>query len=221
MPTKHVVKQGEHLSGIAGKYGFSDYKTIWDDPENAELKAKRRNPHVLHPGDVLSIPDRKAKTLSGATGQKHRFVLSKTQLTLRLKLQKAFGRPISNTACDLLVETEKHELRTDGDGRLSHAISADAHGAGLLIREEAAVNGKQVTIETGIPIRIGHLDPVEETSGQIARLANLGYYRAPLDKVDKDELLSSIEEFQCENNLPVTGICDSTTQAKLKEVHGC
>ena len=31
-----------------------------------------------------------------------------------------------------------------------------------------------------IPIKIGHLDPLDEVTGQAARLANLGYYFAPL-----------------------------------------
>jgi hypothetical protein len=31
MPAKHKIKQGEHLSSIAKKYGFADYHTIWDD----------------------------------------------------------------------------------------------------------------------------------------------------------------------------------------------
>jgi hypothetical protein len=70
------------------------------------------------------------------------------------------------------------------------------------------------------PVRIGDLDPVNEETGQMARLANLGYYRASLDKPDQDELLSAIEEFQCDNKLAVDGDCGPKTQAKLKEVHG-
>ena len=71
-----------------------------------------------------------------------------------------------------------------------------------------------------VPLKIGHLDPVEHSSGQVGRLANLAYYRLPVEPVDKAEFLSAVEEFQCEQGLTVDGICGSATQAKLKQVHG-
>ena len=72
-----------------------------------------------------------------------------------------------------------------------------------------------------MPTRIGHLDPVEEPSGQMARLTNLGYYLGPEGEIDAHQLRSAIEEFQCDHSLPVDGKCGSQTQAKLKQVHGC
>src|SRR5262249_8508870 len=76
-----------------------------------------------------------------------------------------------------------------------------------------------------IPIKVGHLDPVEEVSGQQARLNNLGYFAGPLEGKTEEEnqalFLSAIEEFQCDHGLRVDGICGPQTQAKLKEVHGC
>ena len=38
---------------------------------------------------------------------------------------------------------------------------------------------------------------------------------------DADALESAVEEFQCDNNLTVDGICGPVTQAKLKQVAGC
>ena len=70
-----------------------------------------------------------------------------------------------------------------------------------------------------LPIKIGYLDPVEEVSGQIGRLDNLGYF--PGDGTDEDQFKSAIEEFQCDNGLTVDGDCGPGTQAKLKEIHGC
>jgi len=49
----HTVAQGEHLSGIAAKYGFQKVATIWEHPDNAGLKSKRKNPHILLPGDKI------------------------------------------------------------------------------------------------------------------------------------------------------------------------
>ncbi len=71
-----------------------------------------------------------------------------------------------------------------------------------------------------IPLKIGHLDPVDVQTGQIARLNNLGYFAGPLDPLDEKLLLSAIEEFQCDKGLQVDGKCGLKTQAKLVEVHG-
>jgi hypothetical protein len=220
MSKKHVVCQGEHLAGIAGQYGLHDFRIIWNHPDNAELKKKRLDPGVLYPGDIVSIPDLETGTYDRATEQRHSFVLSRTGLTLCLKLERALYQPIGDTPCELSLEQGRFDLVTDPDGTLSHPISDSANQAALLVKENINVNGDPVLFETGMNIRIGHLDPVEEASGQVARLSNLGYYRASIDKIDNDELVSAIEEFQCDNGLPLTGVCDGVTQAKLREVHG-
>jgi N-acetylmuramoyl-L-alanine amidase len=76
-----------------------------------------------------------------------------------------------------------------------------------------------------IPIKIGHLDPVDELSGQQARLNNLGYFAGPFEEKSEEEnktmFLSAVEEFQCDHSLVVDGKCGPNTQAKLKQVHGC
>jgi hypothetical protein len=52
----HTVQQGELLSRIAKASGFRDYRTIWNDPKNADLRRRRHNPHHLFPGDVVWVP---------------------------------------------------------------------------------------------------------------------------------------------------------------------
>jgi hypothetical protein len=54
----HEVKQGEHLFRIAYQYGFRNPFTIWNDPDNSDLRDLRSNPNVLFPGDQLATPDR-------------------------------------------------------------------------------------------------------------------------------------------------------------------
>jgi hypothetical protein len=49
MSSFHIVQQGEHLSGIAAKFGFSSFRTIWQHPENAELKKLRKDPNPDEP----------------------------------------------------------------------------------------------------------------------------------------------------------------------------
>ncbi|HEY6945459.1 MAG TPA: LysM domain-containing protein, partial [Candidatus Acidoferrum sp.] len=71
MSETHIVEQGEHLSQIAKKYGFPDYKIVWDHPENADLKKLRKNPNILFPGDQVFIPDKEEKEESGPTDKRH------------------------------------------------------------------------------------------------------------------------------------------------------
>jgi N-acetylmuramoyl-L-alanine amidase len=65
------------------------------------------------------------------------------------------------------------------------------------------------------------LDPLDEGSGWRVRLNNLGYDAGESDDADNPRLRSAIEEFQCDYDLTVDGICGPQTQAKLLERHGC
>ena len=121
----HIVQQGEHLSGIAHKYGFRDYHAIWDQPENASLRKRRLNPHVLNPGDQIHIPEKTSQSLPAATGQMHHFRLGGKQLKLRLAVKDWNGNPIKNTPCTLTIEKQTYELTTDGNGIVSQEISPD------------------------------------------------------------------------------------------------
>jgi hypothetical protein len=222
MSTIHKVVQGEHISGIARQYGYTDYQTIWNHPDNADLKTQRQNPNVLYPGDSVSIPDKAPKQLPKPTDQRHKFTKQDSPLSLQIKLAKSYLGPIANTQCQLSVDTDQYDLTSDGTGLIQHSISKTATKARLVINDTITVKGQKVPWPTQLDIQIGYLDPVDQVSGQIGRLSNLGYYRLPLDQVDQDELESAIEEFQCEAGLkPVDGICGPATQAKLKQVHGC
>ena len=209
-----VVNQGDHLSRIAKQYGFADYRTIWNHPENAELKKARVNPHVLYPGDRLFLPERQLREESGATDQKHQYVVRTPELMLRVVLENVYEHPIASARCELRGDVEA-ELTTDGDARLERPISPLVRNLRLTVREQ-----RTAICDTALPLRVGDLDPVEETSGQQARLNNLGYYTGPVGRPDARLLKLAIEEFQCENSLVVDGICGPNTQRKLKEVHG-
>jgi hypothetical protein len=210
MPS-HTLRQGDHLSRVAQQYGFRDYRLIWDDPQNADLKKKRGNPNVLLPGDVLFIPAKQQKTETRPTTDVHTFRLKAARLMLRLVVRDFDNRPIPGTACELEVEGRKYALTTDGQGRIQQAIPATAENAVLRI----------AVLEMELPVKIGHLDPPDETSGWRQRLINLGYHFNPLDDGDETKLSHAIEEFQCDHGLKVTGQLDSATQAKLKDEHGC
>ena len=216
----HTVVQGEHLSGIAKKYGFTSYKPLWDHPQNAALKKERQNPNVIFPGDKVFIPDVRPKQVGRATGQAHRFVLKTDKLKLRLVLEDMYEKPMDNAECELNIDGQMLKLRTDGTGKIELDIQPETQTTTLTIKDPRTPRSG-----VAIPIRIGHMDPVDKESGQHARLNNLGYFAGPVDgKTEKENhalFLSAVEEFQCDHALGVDGKCGPATQAKLKQVHGC
>src|SRR5579863_1672052 len=265
----HIVEQGEHLSSIAKDNGFRDYHTIWDDPHNAQLKKQRVNPNVIFPGDSVFIPDKEQREESRNTTKRHQFVVRKPGLKLRLVLEDLYEKPIANAKCQLIVESEIFDLISDGAGKIEHDIPLKAKTGVLVIDDEQTPAN-----DIQIPLKIGHLDPVDRVSGQKARLNTLGYFAGEIDaqgdaedqdqsapadndleneqsasdesdakneqpasaeasandeqvasggKDDekKEQFRSAIEEFQCDHDLKVDGLCGPVTQAKLKQVHGC
>jgi N-acetylmuramoyl-L-alanine amidase len=216
MPDYYTVQQGDHLSKIAKDNGFTDYTVIWNHPENADLKKQRQNPNVLLPGDQIFVPDMEEKQESGATDKRHTFTVDKKILKLRLVLEDIYEKPIAGAQCALLVGDQTFQVTTDGQGKLEQEIPLDSTEAFLAIRGDQTPFANEV-----IAIKIGHLDPIDELSGQIARLNNLGYFPGNLDGSDADAFQSAVEEFQCDHGLKVDGDCGPKTQAKLKEVHGC
>jgi hypothetical protein len=203
MAETYIVGEGEHLSGIAADHGFSDFHTIWDDPQNAGLKAIR-DPHVLFPGDELFIPDPKTKTENGSTGKVHLFELSTAPLFLRLRVQDMDARPVLNTPCDLHVElNDAASKNTDKAGLVAPDEQIDPKaGVGELIvhlQRPPANDGDPPPPEQTLKfdLKIGALNPEIKLSGQQARLNNLGYF-AGFTLDDLEQLLWAAEEFECD-----------------------
>lgn len=206
---RYRVEQGDHLSGIAARFGLPKFEIIWDHPENAALKAERKNPHILYPGDELYIPEHEAKHHDKPSDDKHRFKVSAPSLYLRIRMKDLFGETLACMPCELDIEDRTIKLTTDAQGMLEHRVTATAQEAILRIQGRARY------------LKIGHLDPIETRSGWRERLRNLGFYDVePDDANDAPELEAAVRMFQERHGLVVDGICGPRTQAKLKEVHG-
>ena len=210
MSSSHTVAPGEHISGIAERYGFRDFQTLWDHADNAALRELRSEPHVLLPGDVVVIPDKTVRTESRTTDQAHRFRVSSHPLKLRLALTDYHNLPIVGAACELTVQGKTISLTSDGDGIIETTIPKDATEGRLKVPE----------LDLEMPVKIGHLDPVDDDSGWQGRLVNLGYYGGAVGDDEPEMLRYAIEEFQCDHQLKVTGELDGATRAKLLEAHG-
>lgn len=203
----YTVKQGDYLASITEEAGFLSWKTLWDDGANASIKAKR-NPNVLYPGDVVTVPIRQRKEESVATGEKTTFETIGDPLTVKLVVLSWDGTPISTTDVQFKLDSTE-AVKTAEDGSAKKNIKATGPKEGDL------------TVQTySMPLKLGHLDPAEEFSGQVWRLNNLGYRAGEPANADDLAFRSAVEEFQCDNGIAVTGRCDTATQDKLRTVHG-
>jgi hypothetical protein len=206
----HEVKQGEHVYRIARQHGLTNLELVWGDPQNAALSQERKNPHVLFPGDQLFVPEKQQKVEQQRTTAIHTFQINVQPLRPKLVVEDESDEPLANETCRLNVQGEIEERTTDVEGRLDKQIPELAEDAML------SIHGVE------IPIKIGHLDPVDKVTGQLARLNNLGYDAGEMGEADDQKFRSAVEEFQCDAEIkPITGICDQETQDKLKFEHGC
>lgn len=163
------------MAAIAARYGFSDYRDIYEDPANAALKAKRPNPSLLFPGDVIEVPERKPTIFECDTGKTHSFELKPKKRLLRMRLEEIDGAPIADMPVKLVTsDKQTFETVTDKDG---------------IFKQELPLKTKRVTLHAGAilrHIRIADLDPMQDTpdggvSGMQARLKNLGFYPGRID----------------------------------------
>jgi hypothetical protein len=215
MAQYHTVEQGEHLALIAKNNGFASYTTIWDHDNNANLKETRENPFVLFPGDQVFIPDKETKQVEVNSGQSSRFRVKQDKLLLRLVLDQQFGEPLKNAECEVHIDARVKNVVSGDDGTIDIEVPASAGGGELIIK-----GNEQRPEGIVIPFKIGHLDPVEEIPGQVARLNNLGYFAGSTETIDESLLASAVEEFQCDHGLKVNGVCGEATRTKLRAIHG-
>src|SRR5205823_8856403 len=160
MSINYSVKEGDCISSIAFENGFFP-DTIWNNPNNAELKAKRKDPNILMPGDVVFVPDKRIKELSEPTNQVHKFRVKNVPAKLNLRLLFD-GEPRRSETFTLDIDGKISIDKTDSDGNIKISIPPNAK------------NGK-LTIGTGerkmeYDLELGRLDPVDKISGVQARL---------------------------------------------------
>lgn len=205
---KHTVRQGECLGSIAFENGLF-WETLWNHPENAGLKQKRKNPNILLPGDEVFIPVREEKTETCATEKKHRFRLKGVPAKLRLRLLED-DKPSTNIPYTLDIDGELFSGTTDAEGRLEHSIPPNAQKGKLVIGDS----------QDEYLLDFGHLDPISEVTGIQARLNNLGFGCGNIDGIVGPKTEASLRLFQEKNGLELTGQANQQTLDKLKEAHG-
>jgi hypothetical protein len=218
MPWVHIVEPGECLASIARHYGVADYRVIYDHDLNEELRRARPNPHVLHPGDRIVIPESDAKAFRVPTDRTHVFEVKRPKVFLRLDvLGHAAGTGVQARYELRLDDATEAQTGTIGaDGRLDVAVAASAMRGELTLLE---VDTDEI-IDV-IEIRIGGLDPVTTTSGLRSRLRRLGFDCGDRDGEELDELTrNALAFFQRVHEIDEAGEPGAATQAKLVELTG-
>lgn len=211
MPEKYTVKSGDCISSIAFERGFFP-DTIWNHPDNANLKQKRGDPNILMPGDVVNVPDKRLNEVSKPEEHLHKFKLKGVPAKLHLRLLHE-GAPLKNEPFRLDVDGRLIQGKTDSDGNIRTSILPNARRAKLIV----GTGAQQVEYS----LDLGHLAPIGEASGVKKRLYNLGYYTGEFDPQDSDALHKAISSFEVDQKLAVTGKMTDETLKKLKEVYGC
>lgn len=208
MPKVHKVKQGESVASIAYAHGLLP-STIWDDPQNSEIKERRSDPNVLAVGDEIFVPDNKIKWVSMSTDKKHKLVRRSVPEKLQIRFLDASGEPRAGISYEFEIDGEVRSGTTNDKGEVIESIMPDANQATIRFSEEELYR-----------VKIGHLDPVTEITGLQARLRNLGYYEGEVDGDLGEVTARALRSFQSkEDGLESTGEADDATLEQLIDVY--
>jgi N-acetylmuramoyl-L-alanine amidase len=204
-----MVRQGDSAASIAYEHGFF-WQTIWDHPDNTELREARENPNVLNPGDVIFIPDKERKEVTGQTGKCHRFRRKGIPEKLRVQLLNEDDEPRSNLPYILDIDGDLFRGETDGDGFIEQVVPPNSRHGRLILGESE---------DEEYQLQLGHLDPSDHVSGIQERLKNLGIYDGEITGAMDGGTIDALREFQREKELEQTGELDDETRQQLEALH--
>jgi len=208
---QYTVKQGDCMLSIAEDFGLL-WETIWNHPENAQLKQLRKDPNILFPGDVVTVPEKDLRVESAQTEKVNKFVVKTPQAQVRLRLLDFKRRPRANLAYTATVDGVLSSGRSDGDGYITLAVAPNAREVKLAVTERSRTD--QYTLP------LGAIDPIEEISGVQQRLTNLGYACASENGTMGEQTKTAIRALQVEKGLKATGELDDATRQAVLQMHG-
>ncbi len=207
----HNVVQGDCFLSIAENYGFF-WETLWNHPNNAALKQKRKDPAIIYPGDVVFVPEKRIKEVSEPTNQVHKFKMKNVPAKFHIRLLDDDDSPRANLNYVLEIDGQEFTGTTDGNGAISISIPPKAKNGKLVLTDEGE--------EEEYDLYLGQLDPIEEISGVQARLKGLGYYNGESSQAINPETEQALKDFQEANNLEPTGQLDDALRSKIESIYG-
>lgn len=210
----HTVSPNDTLFTIARRYGFRNWRVIYEHPNNQQLREQRPDPMVLAPGDSVFVPDKEPSLFSAATGRSHRFRLHARTCFLSVYLQDETGAPYGGCKYEIRVPGQQPlQGSTSEAGLVSHEVGDDVTEAELSLWTDP---GDPREVSQWI-LRIGALDPIDTVSGVQSRLNNLGYYGGEITGVMDDATRAALRDYQRRSlaHAAPTGEIDEQTRRGL------
>ncbi|MBL9025498.1 MAG: peptidoglycan-binding protein [Myxococcales bacterium] len=210
----YVIRQGDYLTKLAHTMGF-DPDTIWNHAKNEQIRKKRPNKDLLHPGDILWVPDEaEHRRLLIRAGSDNRYVARVPGVYVAVKVTIG-GEPLVKEPFRILGLGEPIEGETDDKGYIRAGVPVH-------VRE---IEVYLPSLDRTLRLRVGDLDPVDTVSGIKKRLMHLGYYQPTRVGVenaaaDGDALVSALKTFQSDRGLTPNGKLDESTAKALTGDHG-
>ncbi len=209
----YTVKQGDCISSIANQSGFF-WETLWSDPNNANLKNRRKNnPNALQPGDTVFIPAKRRKEESCSPTMRHTFRILGVPVRFNVKLLDQYGQPRVGIPYTLQIDSKKTQGNTPADGAISEIIAPNAKKATLTLTPREMP-------EEVYNFNLGYMNPTDDAGGAQGRLKNLGYYKGTINSNLDDNTVAAIKQFQEDAGLPQSGEVDAATKSALEARHG-
>lgn len=238
----YSVNQGECVASIAFKSGLHP-DTLWNHPENSELKNLRKDPSVLAPGDSIFIPEKEIAPVSAASEQKHRFRRKGLPEILRIVLEDNHGDPRSNVNYTIDVDGTSEDGQTGDDGLIEFPIQPDASECDIYIEPEvediAEGEGKMaLMLEDGSGYEFVEIGPGEEEEEpedtHEPEREHYAFALGGLDPLDTEDgfkhrlanlgydtadLEKATKAFQEQAGLEATGANNSDTRSAIGDSH--
>ena len=174
----YIVRKHEHLDQIAFNFGF-DADTVWNDEKNRRLRESGRSPNLLCAGDILHIPEQKTKWAGMALEESNPYGAKVTTSWINLVFEDG-GQAVANEPCIIGLGGVEKDAMTSGGGSLSFEMP-HTHREGYVFFPRL---DKTYIVQVG-------LDPVQENSGRLERLGNLGL-RELFSSVEGHDLMQSL-----------------------------
>ncbi|MEO8126131.1 MAG: peptidoglycan-binding domain-containing protein [Bryobacteraceae bacterium] len=206
MSENYTAQPGDYMELIAEKFGFRDYRIIYDHPNNSHIKKFRPNPHILYPGDSIFIPDMDPGHEPADTDKKHKFVLKSHKIKLILYIRRN-GKPFANQSYKLTVGLQTQAGKTAADGLIEKDIPVGEPVGVLTFTGSPPYTRK---------LNLGFLHPISKRSGRQMRLNNLGFGCGAPSGDESDAYTAAIRAFQRRYQLTVTGSFNQHTLDKLR-----
>lgn len=207
----HTVRQGECVDSVAYANGHF-WETLWQDPENRDLKTERRDPNILKAGDRLWVPAMRPEEVSRAVDARHRFRRKGVPAMFRARFMFN-GRPRADIPFDAVVDN-RHvaEGCTTCEGVVEFPIMPDAALVTVTLRPDDLP-------PESINFDLGAVEPIDTLRGVQQRLRNLGIECQETDDLD-DATTDAIRTLQGRFGLAVNGELTDDLRDRLKKEHG-